>query len=490
MLIPAPLLRSCLRLTDHDGPAAEANLRRLMADMELEGVDGYLVGHLGTILDDTQHVPTLAQVRDWCLRQEALADGRASAALARLEGLDAIELLPVTDFVYQLAAFREDLTREELSTALLEASTIMSTGLQVQQRRPDGRYEPKVIHGATAAAEVLMTRVNRLGRLSKVGAIDGEVRGDLQRFQREVVRRAARGEGILTGIESIDRVHHGMQPGQLVFVLGFTGHYKSTMCFNWAYRAAVYQQRNVGVVSLEMSAHAFLTALTLMHCSHPQFEEEREKLGVGAVTAETLRTNGFRPQQRKFFERVMHDLETGDYGRIYYREAQASITVHDIQRWAEKLHRETPLDMILIDYLGLVDLGPGKVGQEQSSYLNQVVRQTKIMANSFAGGRGITVLSPFQANRDGYKEAEKNSGRYKLTAMAWASEAEKSADLVYSTYLDDGLRAANELVVGSLKARDSEVLTDLVKVFCDPKTRRIEGLGMGADSIGGESLDL
>jgi hypothetical protein len=208
------------------------------------------------------------------------------------------------------------------------------------------------------------------------------------------------------------------------------------------------------------------------------------------VTAETLRTNGFRPQQRKFFERVMHDLETGDYGRIYYREAQASITVHDIQRWAEKLHRETPLDMILIDYLGLVDLGPGKVGQEQSSYLNQVVRQTKIMANSFAGGRGITVLSPFQANRDGYKEAEKNSGRYKLTAMAWASEAEKSADLVYSTYLDDGLRAANELVVGSLKARDSEVLTDLVKVFCDPKTRRIEGLGMGADSIGGESLDL
>lgn len=492
MLLPLNLLRSCLRVDAAETTPAEDNLRALIDELDLDGVDGYLVKHLTDILDASSMVPTLEQVRDWCIRQELRADARATAAIARLEGVPEADALEGPAFRYALTSYRDEVLREGLSSMLIEASTVLSTGVQTQVR-VNGKWEPKTLRGPSDAVDLITSKLATIGRNMRQSVVEGELRAGVEGYQREMERRAARGTGVLSGIRAIDEAHFGLQPGQLAFILAFTSHYKSTFSMNWAYRAAIRQQKNVGIVSLEMSGFSLQTALTLMHCSHPRFDDERGGL---KITAETVRTNNFDPAQRAFWGKVLDDLATNqDYGRIFFREPQGAMTVPEIQRWAEKINRDQRLELLVIDYLGLVDLSTTNKGMEQSSHLNQVVRQTKMLAMGFNKGQGVPILSPFQANRQGYADAEKNSGRYKLTAMAWAPEAEKSADLVYSLYLDDALRQSNELVLGNLKARDARVFTDLVRVFSDPETRLIENMsgswsGEGDSSSANDTLDL
>lgn len=478
MLLPNSLLRSCIQLAQGE-PGVDENLRVLGYSLVLDGIDGYLIEHLTHMYDVSHQVPTLAQVRDWCTRSELRGDPRGSACAARLEGLEAATVLTGSDFQYALAEFKEVMLREGVSSALMEASTILSTGLQIQVKLPSGKWGPKNLLGAESALEQLSMRVGEIGQKVRGSALEGELRADVTKFQREIARRAANpnAQGICSGIRTIDDTHNGLQDGQLAFVLGFTSHNKSTLCFNWAYHGAVRQGKNIGLVSLEMSAFAFQTAMMLIHCKHERFDKTRKNL---RITSDKIRSGVFSEAEQKFFQAVMDDLQTNtEYGRIFYREGHESITMTDIQRWAERINRDLRVDLLVIDYLGLVDLAPNQSGMQDSSSLNRVVRHAKRVANSFANGRGIPILSPFQANRDGYDYAEKNGGHYKLTAMAWASEAEKSADLVYYVYLDEALQQANELVIGNLKNREGKVFTDQVKVFADPDFRTIADLANG-----------
>ena len=81
--------------------------------------------------------------------------------------------------------------------------------------------------------------------------------------------------------------------------------------------------------------------------------------------------------------------------------------------------------------------------------MNRAIRATKLLALEYADGLGIGCVSPFQANREGFKEAEKSGGEYTLRALAGANESERSADYVYSLFLNDTLRNACELMMAT-----------------------------------------
>jgi len=150
------------------------------------------------------------------------------------------------------------------------------------------------------------------------------------------------------------------------------------------------------------------------------------------------------------------------------------VTIQDIQQWAATQSQTIPLDMLVIDYLGLVDPDRAVSGMESGSNLNRVIRQAKLMAMSL----GIPVVSPHQANREGLKEADKAGGRYKISALANANEAERSSDVVYYVYLDNTLRDQRELIVGNLKTRNGPVI-DQFRVYANPSTHIIDNLRVG-----------
>ena len=54
--------------------------------------------------------------------------------------------------------------------------------------------------------------------------------------------------------------------------------------------------------------------------------------------------------------------------------------------------------------------------------------------------QGLRAVSPFQVNRRGYLEASSNGGLYNGTHLSNAHEAERSADVVIASFMDDDMR--------------------------------------------------
>jgi hypothetical protein len=482
VLLTKSLLRSVIRFEDEHEELISNNLYMLRQEVEPPGVDNKILEFVSDIYDRTKAIPRID------LLQQAFSDDehgkRNDAVLARLgsltngnDPLDQAKFLYGPDFRYQLDQYKNRLMRDTIGSLLVESSSILSGGV---------RKAGRLVEGPEEAISHIQATLGTLNSTLKRGSVEGSFRRDATKVRKQYEHWKATPSdtvGILTGLDRIDMVHRGARNGDLILVAGFVAHLKSTFVLNWLYKSAIHFGRNSAIASLETPIDTLRMSIYVMHSSHPKFQERN----MPALDYEKVTSGALDGDEENTLDAVIEDLKDNpEYGEILYKEPQDSLTISEIQRWAESKHKTNPLDFLVIDYLGLVDSGKGASSLDSMASLNKAIRQSKMMAMTFSSGRGIPVVSPFQTNREGLKEAEKNGGRYKLTALAGANEAERSADLVYYTYLDDVLRNSRELVVGNLKARSKPVLPDQFKVYADPSTRTIDNLevgGAGAASL-------
>lgn len=480
MLLPDKLLRSIIRFSDEDEDLIAANLYMVRQEVEPQSIDGIILSFIGDMQDRTKSVPNYELVH------LNFHEKRNEAATVRLEqlkekisrngnDLSAPAIGPM--FRYQLDQFKKQLSTDLISQSLLDTSQILNGGLKAGNG---------FLEGPEQAAQFLTHKLSLLNTTLKRGSIEGSFKHDSGLVRKQYdnwKNNPADTVGVLTGIDKIDVQHRGARNGELVLVMGFVSHLKTTFCFNWLYKAAILFGRNVAIASLETPIEDMRIMLYVMHSSHQKFSN----LGLPSLDYEKVIAGSLSTEEENLLDMVIEDMGNNpDYGEVFYKEPQDSLTIGEIQRWSESKHKTSPLDMIVIDYLGLVDPGKGVSSLDSGANLNKAIRQAKMMAMTFGNNRGIPVISPFQANREGLKEAEKNGGRYKLTALANANESERSTDKVYYVYLDDVLRNSRELVVGNLKNRRGPVIMDQFKVFANPSTRIIDNL----DTAGAAASDL
>jgi hypothetical protein len=111
------------------------------------------------------------------------------------------------------------------------------------------------------------------------------------------------------------------------------------------------------------------------------------------------------------------------------------------------------LDFLVVDYVGRMTPDKSDRYGDYNIDLNSIIKRLKELALVFDNGRKLRVISPFQINRTGFKEAEKNDGRYSLTALSNANEAERSSDLIISTYWNENMKKAGIIKIGCLAHR-------------------------------------
>jgi hypothetical protein len=117
--------------------------------------------------------------------------------------------------------------------------------------------------------------------------------------------------------------------------------------------------------------------------------------------------------------------------------------------------------------------------------LNSVLRGAKKLALYFNHGEGVPVLMLFQINRDGKDAADKAEGKYKIRALSYANEAERSADTVTTTYLNDNHRENGTSMCCCLKNRDNPLFKPFL-LGVDFQCRRIYRLS--PDSLSGNDM--
>jgi hypothetical protein len=276
-------------------------------------------------------------------------------------------------------------------------------------------------------------------------------------------------EGLWTFLQKIDDASRGVKPGELWLVAAYVAQGKSTFTANLAYNG-IYQGLNGLFVPLEMTFAEIRDLEYALHASCPDWElHPKFKKMMGKLPYNKIRYGELSSEEEEFFEAVKNDFGTSEkMGRLKIVQPPQPLTpalleLYALDCQAELAEQGKTLDFLIVDYVGLMVPDKNDKYGEYNADLNNNIRKLKNLALSFNNGKGLRTITPFQTNREGWKDACKNEGIYKLTALSNANEADRSSDLVISLFMSDEMKKMGIMKVCCLKKRRGE---DFVPFEC------------------------
>ena len=210
-------------------------------------------------------------------------------------------------------------------------------------------------------------------------------------------------EGVSTGYKDLDEVTSGLKPGDLVIIAARPSMGKTAFALNLAQH--VSKEAKVGLFSLEMPKNQLVQRMLSARClislkniqSGNLKEGQLDKLMVGASEL----------SERKIF---IDDTST---------------TLSTIRGKAKTLKYKEGLDVIIIDYLQLIESVGVSSSREQE--VAKISRELKAMAKSLK----ITVIALAQLSR---AAESRNDPRPMLSDLRESGSIEQDADVVLFPY--------------------------------------------------------
>ena len=411
--------------------------------------------------------------------------------LDRLEQLAAgPSIRSVGDALVRFENYLTSRTQKMVQEAFLTGSHILTRGMEVKKGRNTIR-----VQGPSAAVE----HINSVARTA-LAPLDRR-RFDLGSLAQDVLdQHDAEGTiGALTGFDAIDKATGGIQPGALWLVAGFAKHGKSTFSLNVAYNAATFHGIDVVYSSLEMPVQQVSRYLLAIHQLHRKFVDVRPQYGIGTfIPADDILHHRVEGRAREFLGIVAEDLRNrpGGEGRIMVLPPTGKATVSSVFAQADAVKQECEnLGLLVVDYAQMLQSGHWTDNDTQNQ--REIVRDLKLGAMDFDRGKGIPVLTPWQINRDGFQEAVKRRAKtpakvYDPTALSRSSEAERSADLVLATWIDDDLRYRERIHIECVLSREVEfpsheypIWWNAHRIACWQPEPDVSPKGTGASPKGG-----
>lgn len=481
------LLRSCFQVSPGENRKLLLDnyfaLRSSGLDFDSPVQDGVIWNYVQDFVKQFNHVPDYTQMRvhfDQVHEQEIVD---------RLKFIEPNPCLTGGDFLSRLNDLAEQRRIRSVKVMLTDAAAILESGMTIRE----GKKE-RILKGPFEAVRYVLDKSHELVTPTLGAKLSGEVTRDGADFQaeyRKTSENPGAGIGQYTGIEQIDTALGGAKKSELWIHAGFTGHLKSMAMLNWAYNQAVWFLWDVLIFSLEMPYNQCRRILNSMHSSHRKFAAIRYQLGLQkdptacvGLPYQHIRDGTLKQWHANaetfLYEYVIPDLsgakvvggndpETGEpwidssnYGKIHIEVAdpdKTEFSVIDMKARAELIYSQTPFHLLFVDHAGL--MSPRKWVSSTTDRLNEVIRDLKRLAMGFNRGMGIPIVGLFQINREGFKQALKRKEKtgtaaYDLTALSYANECERSADVVTATWMDNDLSNANRVQFQCLKARDSK----------------------------------
>lgn len=452
------ILRSVI---DVDGRVSQDSLIRnyvylSQSDLSLNDADEKEIwDYIQSYAANYSAIPRIDSIRDFLGKY-----GKTATALDRLAEIQKVSS------VYDMRDF-ENLVTEEIRNqkdglmhvVLKTAATILQEGMSLKEGKEHKHYQ-----GHRGAMQYIMKHADSLLTGERAHQTKSNLPYDSEAVREEfnrVLTAQDRSWGVITGLNDIDAVCRGIKPGELWIHAAFVGEMKTSFALNWVYRAVFLLQHNVYYLSLEMPVDQIRRIIYVMHSNHPKFRGQ----GYPKLTYRLIRDgedeegNKITQEQIDFFELVIQDVEEwrgepNGYGSLVVRSPDEDMTVSKLRADMEVTHQQVPLHMAVVDHFALMTPEKG-MGRDYYTGLNSIVRDTKRLALSFNNGERIPILGLLQINRQGKLEAEKNDGVYKMQALADSNEAERSADVITTSYLDNEMRANKYVKFGNLKNRDN-----------------------------------
>ena len=266
--------------------------------------------------------------------------------------------------------------------------------------------------------------------------------------------------GVPTGFVDLDEMTSGLQKADLVIVAARPSMGKTSLVLNMALHSAIAAGRSVGIFSLEMSKEQlFMRMLT---------SEAR-------VDAHRFR-GGFLGEQD--YDRLVAAFARLHDAKVFIDDTP-SAGILEMRAKARRLKMEHGLDMIVVDYLQLMQ-GRGRFENRQQE-LASISRSLKILAKEL----DVPIVALSQLSR---APESRSDHRPQLSDLRESGALEQDADVVLFIYREDmygadGDRAPEsegtaEIIIG--KQRNGPVGT--VRLAFLKQYTRFENLAPGFQS--------
>ena len=182
--------------------------------------------------------------------------------------------------------------------------------------------------------------------------------------------------GLATGFTDFDKKTGGLRPGDLIIVAGRPSMGKTTLAVNMAEYAAVSPdiKASVAIFSMEMPAEQLVT---------------RMLASIGHVPLNSIRSGNISDDD---WVRITSATGQLSEARIFIDETPA-LTPTDLRARARRLKREHGLDLVVVDYLQLMQV-PG-TKENRATEIAEISRGLKSLAKELS----VPVIALSQLNR-------------------------------------------------------------------------------------------
>ena len=314
--------------------------------------------------------------------------------------------------------------------------------------------------------EISITQLNNLTKSDIVSIPYSSIEDNII----EIYKNKIVNNDMKTCVNAIDKEIGGLQPGAITTILGFAGSFKTTWAVNITHNAIV-KGKNVLYLSLEVTKEHIYYDLLSRHSFDETFKMHIEHT--------KLKHKELSDKELEYLENTIYPDLKNTEGNCYIideteLEAYSFFALENKFREIDKLAIDETghgIDLLVIDHAQLLkfDGSMKSIGNETSVVNTYVSFFRQCCLNWVKSGRQISVLILSQASREGWKDAVRHEGKYRLTALAEANELERASSLVLSTYSSDTLKQISEAKVQILKNRDGQVWSEPIEVFVDPK---------------------
>ncbi|MBX7214893.1 MAG: replicative DNA helicase [Thermoflexales bacterium] len=258
--------------------------------------------------------------------------------------------------------------------------------------------------------------------------------------------------GIPSGFPDLDRLTGGLQRGDLIIVAARPGVGKTAFMNGIGYQAALRYKKRVALFTLEMSNEQVVHRLAASETG---------------IDSQRLRSGQLREDEWSNLVRVcsqMSDLN-------FYMDDTPSLTPLDLRVKARRIYQEFGLDLIIVDYLQLMQSESGSRNENRVQEISFISRNLKQIARELK----VPLIAGSQLSRMVEQRSDK---RPMLSDLRESGSIEQDADIVMMIYRDEIYNPETEFKgIAEIKVeKNRNGPTGMAKLFFDRKLTAFKNL--------------
>lgn len=352
-------------------------------------------------------------------------------------------------YLYSLVNYEYTIARVDYYAQIIRDAAIMrrlsEIGRELTDEAENERSTPEQLL-ELAEQKILTIRAKKpqgnTERLSEV------LQDSFERI-RERVNNPGELSGVPSGFMALDKVLNGFQASDLILLAARPSMGKTALALNMAAQAA-WRKKSIAVFSLEMSKMQLGNRLLSTWSGVNSQFLNSGNLSDGDITA------------------LVNALEELSNLNIYIDDT-AGIGLLELRSKARRLKHEHGLDMIIIDYLQLMQGGRAENRQQE---ISEISRGLKSLARELE----IPVMALSQLSRNVEMRAEKKP---QLSDLRESGSLEQDADIVMFLYRDEYYNredSGNENIAEVIISKNRNGATTSVRLQFNKETMRFGDL--------------